>query len=226
MFLFLTTLRRELNSIKSFLVVIFFIIIAIILGKYSTSVAILIDAKGNSALIDLLFGIYGFLGYLFSAVLFSGIIADEVNTQTMRYLVPYVSKKKIYLAKYFASLAYFLIIVSISLIILFVYRKTIVLPPFAILSVTIFFAYIQALVMLVSVIAPNGKTATFINLVIGICLPILYSLAFLKKWFILKIIQYFLPYYYLAKQWDNLGLLLIVSVIVFGGIFLFEGKEV
>ena len=94
MFLFLTTLRRELNSIKSFLVVIFFIIIAIILGKYLTSVAILIDAKGNSALIDLLFGIYGFLGYLFSAVLFSGIIADEVNTQTMRYLVPYVSKKR------------------------------------------------------------------------------------------------------------------------------------
>lgn len=138
MALFFLTLKKEIFSIKSFVIGGLFIVVSVLAGKYTTSVSIFLNSNRSSGLIDLLFGIYGFLGYIFSSVLFSGLISKEVESQTMRYVTPYLSRKAIYLAKYFASLCYFLIILAVSLVVLFLFRGAVVFPIYSILSIIAF----------------------------------------------------------------------------------------
>ncbi len=69
------TLKKEIFSIKSFVIGGLFIIVSVLTGNYTTSISIFLNSNGSSDLIDLLFGIYGFLGYIFS-----GLISKKVES--------------------------------------------------------------------------------------------------------------------------------------------------
>lgn len=81
MTLFSSTLRNELFSKKSLVVIAFYILSAYLVGKYGTTLDTLFSEDGPSVLVDVLLAIYALLGYLFSSVLFSGLIAEEVRVK-------------------------------------------------------------------------------------------------------------------------------------------------
>lgn len=120
----------------------------------------------------------------------------------MRYLTPYLSRERIYLEKYLATVCYFLILTVISLVMLFLTHRTLSFPIYSFLAILGFYLYIQSLVILVSTIVSSQRLSNLISLLISILFPLLYSLSLLKKWFIFKIIHWIFPYYYLSKTWE------------------------
>lgn len=226
MILFLSTLRREIFSKKSIFVCAFFTVSAYFMGKYSTVVTKLLDSNASSALIESLFIIYALLGYLFASVLFSGLISGEVESQTMRFLTPYISRRVIYLSKYAASAFYFLILTFLSLLIVFATKGLFSIPPYSLLSIVGFYLYIQSVVMLVSTISKSERLSSLLNLMLSILFPVLYTISILKNWVILEVFRWFLPYHYLAKTWEVVVLYLLSAVLVFIGLRIFEEKEV
>ena len=226
MVLFLSTFRRELFSKKSIFIAIFFIASAYVAGNYSSSISGLIDSRGGSGLIDALFLVYTILGYLFSSALYSGLIAGEVETQTMRFLTPYMSRYKIYLSKYFASTFYFIVLTVLSLIVLFITKKAVAFPIYSLLFIVGFYLYIQALVMLISSLAKSERLSSLLNLMFSILLPIFYTLSLLKNWIVLKAVQWLFPYHYVSKTWEIIFLYLLAAIFVFVGQYIFKRKEI
>lgn len=226
MTLFSSTLRNELFSKKSLVVIAFYILSAYLVGKYGTTLDTLFSEDGPSVLVDVLLAIYALLGYLFSSVLFSGLIAEEVESQTMRCLTPYLSRERIYLEKYLATVCYFLILTVISLVMLFLTHRTLSFPIYSFLAILGFYLYIQSLVILVSTIVSSQRLSNLISLLISILFPLLYSLSLLKKWFIFKIIRWIFPYYYLSKTWEITVLYLLSILCIWIGIKIFNKKEI
>lgn len=226
MTLFFSTLKNELFSKKSLAVIAFYILSAYLVGKYGTKLDAILSEDGHSVLIDALLVIYALLGYLFSSVLFSGLIAEEVESQTMRYLTPYLSRKRIYLEKYFASVFYFLILTVISLVVLFLAKQILLFPVYSFLAILGFYLYIQSLVMLVSTIVSSQRLSNLISLLMSILFPLLYSLSLLKNWVILKIVRWIFPYYYLSKTWEIVVLYLLTALCIWFGIKIFKKKEI
>ncbi len=226
MALFIETLKREFFSKKSILIIVCYIFIAYFIGKYGTILSTVISENGRLVLVDVLLVIYALLGYLFSSVLFSGLIAEEIELQTMRFLTPYLSRRRIYLEKYLASICYFFILTIISIIILFTVYGKVDLPIYSILSILGFYLYTQSLVMLVSTISSTQRISTIISLTLSILFPIVYSLSLLKKWTILIGLRWLFPYHYLSKTWEITVLYFLAFSILLLGIEIFKRKEI
>lgn len=226
MTLFFLTLKNELFSKKSLGVIAFYILSPYLVGRYGTTLDAILSEDGHSVLVDALLVIYALLGYLFSSVLFSGLIAEEVESQTMRYLTPYLSRKRIYLEKYFASVCYFLILTVISLVVLFFTKRILFFPIFSFLAILGFYLYIQSLVMLVSTVVSSQRLSNLISLLMSILFPLLYSLSLLKNWVILKVIRWIFPYHYLSKTWEIVVLYLLTIFCIWIGIKIFQKKEI
>ena len=222
MALFLTTLKKEIFSKKSLFVGAFFLISSYLIGRHSSSVSSLLDGE----LTNSLFVLYALLGYLFSSVLFSGLLAGEIESQTMRFLVPYLSRRSIYLFKYLASTSYFLVLTFVSLIILFITKGAVNIPFYSLLAILGFYLYIQSLVMLVSVSAGSERLSNLINLMLSILFPILYTASLLKSWPILEPFRWLFPYHYLSKTWEIIILYFLSAVLVFAGQLIFEKREI
>lgn len=219
-------LKRELNSIKTIIISLLFILISFLIAKYSPSLSTLIDDTGSSPAIAILFGIYAFMGFLFSSILFSGIISKEIESETLRYITPYSSRKKIYLAKYFVTVTYFSLITALSLIILLFIRGVVIVPIQDYFNMLVFFMYIEAIVLLVSTICSNERMATLINLLLSLIFPIVFVIAFFKENIILKALVWLLPYKYLESSWEISILIILTSCILILGIRIFERKEI
>lgn len=219
-------LKRELNSIKTIIISLLFILISFLIAKYSPSLSTLIDDTGSSSAIAILFGIYAFMGFLFSSILFSGIISKEIESETLRYITPYSSRKKIYLAKYFVTVTYFSLITALSLIILLFIRGVVIVPIQDYFNMLVFFMYIEAIVLLVSTICSNERMATLINLLLSLIFPIVFVIAFFKENIILKALVWLLPYKYLESSWEISILIILTSCILILGIRIFERKEI
>lgn len=219
-------LKRELNSVKTIIISLLFILISFLIAKYSPSLSILIDDTGSSPAIEILFGIYAFMGFLFSSILFSGIISKEIESETLRYITPYSSRKKIYLAKYFVTVTYFSLITVLSLIILLFIRGVVIVPIQDYFNMLVFFMYIEAIVLLVSTICSNERMATLINLLLSLIFPIVFAISFFKENIILKALVWLLPYKYLESSWEICILIILTSCILILGIRIFERKEI
>ncbi len=170
--------------------------------------------------------LYALLAYLFSTVLFSGTISGEIESQTMRFLTPYLKRKSIYLAKFFAATIYFVVITIISLIVLFITAGFVSISVYSVLMIVGIYLYIESVVLLVSTLATSERASNLINLLISILFPVFYTATLLKDWFLLKAIQWIFPYHYLSKTWEIIFLFVLTTLLVFIGQKLFENKEI
>ncbi|MGX7418333.1 ABC transporter permease [Carnobacterium gallinarum] len=219
-------LKRELLSIKALIITVILIGTAFIAGKYSTTLDLISSDGGSSPLIDILFGIYGFFGLMFSFLIFSGIVARDVDSQSMRYITPYLSRTKIFFAKYFSMLTYFVLILFLSLVILFLTRGEIIFPVQSLVNITLFFSYSEALVLFFSVLFNKERMVSLTGMIISIAFPILGAWSTISSNYILKIISWVLPYRYVDAKLDIIILVFLTVLILLFGLFIFLRKEI
>lgn len=216
-------LKNEVKSLKSIVVSSIFLLISFLIANYSHSLSIFND--GNSPAIETMFGIYALIVFLFSAILFSNIITNEVSLQTIRYVTPYISRRKLYLTKFLFMLTYFILLTFFSLIILFIIRGQIYFPIHNIFNLFIFYAYIECLILCISSISNNEKLVSLVSMIISFLAPIIFLINYLKENIFIKILNGILPYKYLESNWSILYLIALTFIFYFIGLFIFERKE-
>ncbi|SJZ95452.1 hypothetical protein SAMN02745116_01937 [Pilibacter termitis] len=116
--IFIDELRRSLLTIKSMIIIVSFLGIAFLVGKYSEVIALV--AEGKSAIVTGMFGGFTLLGALFSFMLYASNLTREIETESIRYITPYVSRRNIFLGKFFAMTVYFFTLIFFSLLVLFI----------------------------------------------------------------------------------------------------------
>ncbi|WP_297079131.1 ABC transporter permease [uncultured Enterococcus sp.] len=220
---FLFGLKKELLSIRALIVGIIFSLVSFLIANYSQSLAIFID--GNSPAIDTLFGIYAILGFFFSSILFSNIITTEFKNQTFRYVTPYVSRMKIYLAKFLLMISYFVAITLIGMVVLFLGRHQFYIPIYNLFNLFIFYAYVEAITLLLSTISTNERFSSLLGILISVGMPILYAVIYFKHNLILDIVDWILPFKYLEGTWEISILIVFVIGILYVGEYFFERKD-
>ncbi|MGH2065173.1 hypothetical protein ACRCJ1_02095 [Aerococcus sp. L_4] len=177
---------------------------------------------------SLLYGIYAFLTFLFSSILFSGIFSREIENQSIRFITPYLSKKKIYAAKLLTMLTIFAIILTISIAITFIVRSVGSFPLIDTLMFTMFLIYIQAIVIIISLLSPNDRLASIVGLLFSLLMPILFIVSnFVDNKFVAAI-NWVLPYRYISMEnsWEGLILVVLTILLIFLGLVIFERKEI
>lgn len=221
-----TNLLNELKSIKILLVSLIFIITAYTLSYYSNHLNL--DLGGDFTVLSLLYGIYAFLTFLFSSILFSGIFSREIENQSIRFITPYLSKKKIYAAKLLTMLTIFAIILTISIAITFIVGSVGSFPLIDTLMFTMFLIYIQAIVIIISLLSPNDRLASIVGLLFSLLMPILFIVSnFVDNKFVAAI-NWVLPYRYISMEnsWEGLILVVLTILLIFLGLVIFERKEI
>ncbi|MBX9119732.1 ABC transporter permease [Enterococcus faecium] len=220
---YLFGLKKELLSGRALIVGLIFSLVSFLIANYSQSLAIFID--GNSPAIDTLFGVYAILGFFFSSILFSNIITTEFKTQTFRYVTPYVSRMKIYLAKFLLMISYFVVITLIGMIVLFLGRNQFYVPINSLFNLLIFYAYVEAITLLLSTVSANERFSSLLGILISVIAPILYAVIYFKNNIILDLLDWILPFKYLESTWEIGILIVLVIGILYVGEYFFERKD-
>lgn len=221
--IYLFGLKKELLSVRALIIGSIFSLVSFLITNYSQSLVLFID--GKSPAIEILFGVYAILGFLFSTILFSNIVTTEYRSQTFRYVIPYASRMKIYLAKFLLMITYFLVVTSIGLIVLLVGRNQFYIPINKLINLFIFYTYVESLTLLLSTISANERFSSLLGIILSISFPILYAFIYFKNNAILDVFDWILPFRYLESSWE-IGILVIITIFIFYiGEYFFERKD-
>lgn len=221
--IYLFGLKKELLSVRALIIGSIFSLVSFLITNYSQSLLLFVD--GKSPAIETLFGVYAILGFLFSTILFSNIVTTEYRSQTFRYVIPYASRMKIYLAKFLLMITYFLVVTSIGLIVLLVGRNQFYIPINKLINLFIFYTYVESLTLLLSTISANERFSSLLGIILSISFPILYAFIYFKNNAILDVFDWILPFRYLESSWE-IGILVIITIFIFYiGEYFFERKD-
>lgn len=221
--IYLFGLKKELLSVRALVIGSIFSLVSFLITNYSQSLLLFVD--GKSPAIETLFGVYAILGFLFSTILFSNIVTTEYRSQTFRYVIPYASRMKIYLAKFLLMITYFLVVTSIGLIVLLVGRNQFYIPINKLINLFIFYTYVESLTLLLSTISANERFSSLLGIILSISFPILYAFIYFKDNAILDVFDWILPFRYLESSWE-IGILVIITIFIFYiGEYFFERKD-
>ncbi|RRG17878.1 hypothetical protein D3P96_05620 [Weissella viridescens] len=167
-------------------------------------------------------------GLLIAGALFGGIVSGEVDRQTIRFIVPYVSRVKIYAAKFLAIFVYLVLLSVVTFGFVLVYRQKFDLPWLDISMLFVTFLYVAALLMLISSLFNQEKLSIFTAAIVGIVLPVLALINAIQSNNIINFILKLTPFGYLEPaNWGSILSVFALSVglTVIGGL-IFSRKEV
>lgn len=223
--IYLFTLKKEMKAKKVWLMTVLFLIITLVFSKYATDLEKILIVFPQVHVVDLMFYVFIFTGFLTCSTVFSNILTDDINTQSLRFISPYLSKNKYFVAKFIVPLTLFVLEISVSLSILYFYGAVDGFSIQRLLNLMIIMLYIESIVLLVSLIFLNDVLTIFINIVLSLGIPILYSVASVSKKIVLKILLRLTPYYYYNSNYEILILLSLVIIITIISYFIFRNKE-
>lgn len=221
-----TQIFNELKSIKTVIISLIFFGLSYAVIRYSNNIETILD--DNLTIINLLYGLFAFLIFLFSSILFSGIFSREIENQTLRYVTPYLSRRQIYFAKFLTMMTYFILISTISIILVILFGQVRTLPIMDTIAFLLFLTYIQAFILLISILASNERFASLIGLIVSLAAPALFVLSTMLNNNILKALNWLLPYRYidLEKTWELLAIIIINATLILLGNICFQKKEI
>ena len=225
MTLYLHELKRELLSARSVITIALMVSLAIGTSKASS----VIDAIGGSGIqVNGLLIAYALFAQFFVGLIFSGIFAYDIETQAIRYVLPYMSRVSMFLAKYLAVISYFLITIALALITVAITGNGIRVDWKTLFVLLLTYMYAAAVTSSVSLAAGKQRMATFVSLLCGVGLPVLgiMSLVWISNpgW---HVIAFLTPYHYmdLAPEY-SLILAALVLMMVGGCLALFLRKDI
>ncbi|WP_414055017.1 ABC transporter permease subunit [Macrococcus equi] len=210
------------KSIKSIIVILMIFSATIGIAKLLKMFQTQLKAMGlgdNPNSVGLLLIIFIF-GPIFVFILSHNIVNDEMKSRTIRFLVTKTTRNNIIIGKFLGVLAFWFIILFITIIILALYTKSFYFIDM--IHCITFLSYFIALALLLSVIIDNPVLSNFIGLALSIIISGLGFWSILSEKLFLKLFSYLTPYYFLKH--DN-GLvfctlihtliLLMISLLVF-----------
>ncbi len=220
--LYYADLKRELLSVRSLITIALMVWVAIGMSKIS-------GALGGGAGLQMssLLAIYAFFAPFFVGLVFSGIFAYDMETQAIRYVLPFMRRAQIFAAKYLAIITYFLVVVVVSLVVVAVSGHRIEFDGRSLLVLVLSYMYCAALTCLVSIVLGRQRPAMFVSLVLGACLPALGVMAAIWSakpvW---KVVGYLLPFDYFDLPVSHAAILAVIVVVLSAtGLVLFDRKD-
>jgi ABC-2 type transport system permease protein len=196
----LTIFKRELSdalvSVRSIILLVILFLMTSLVYQNKAAISIVLSPSEFGLLI---LGVALFMIGIFMFLTFTSSITQELANQTIRYIVPYLSRTKYLLAKYFSMVAYGVIMVILSMGLDFFVTGTVNLK-FAVTGLG-FVMLISAIMVLISLVAVNVRLATFSGILMALGFPILTFWASTTSNKLLSNLQYLSPYRYLDFNW-------------------------
>ena len=122
-------------------------------------------------------------------------------------------------------ISYFVVKTQIGMTVLFLGRNQFYIPIRSLFNLLIFYAYVEAIILLVSTVSANERLSSLLGIVISISVPILYAVIYFKNNIILDLFDWLLPFKYLESSWEIGILILLVIIILYVGEYFFERKD-
>lgn len=218
-------LSTSLKSIKSVILIILLSLISYAVAENSDKVPLISSDTNSISVSTIIFSLLSVLGVFFTMQIFGGNLTREIESESIRYILPYVPRWKIIISKITSYQLYWMIILIIPLVIVSIFKHKLFFPLTGLISMFAFFLYINSVALLTSVIVQKEKSSTFIGIVISIAVVFIGLWSIISNNIILKIISWFLPYRYINFSWEIVILLaLSVGLIIFT-INIFNTKE-
>lgn len=222
--IFKDDLFKSIKSVRTIIVLILFIGTVFLTNKYGSNLPV-ISANGNVSILSIIFAVFSIFGILFSFIIFGGTIVKEVEDQSIRYLLPYISRTKILISKFLSMFVFWLLVIAVSILMTLLMQSSTVFPYQYVLNLAVYFLYVSSLVTLTSVVLSKEKLVSFTGIVLGIVVPVIGSWGLVSHNLFLKVISWVLPFRYVDATWQ-IFILIGVSLIVFlGASILFKNKE-
>ncbi|WP_027410273.1 ABC transporter permease [Anoxybacteroides tepidamans] len=186
------------KSFKSIAVILFFLIVSFAASKFfSNNLELLQQNQGESVYASSIRALVMFFGFLFVLSLSHDVMNREVENQTIRFLVTKSSRNAIVIGKFLGIFLFWFVCVLSSFTVIALFAGQLFVFDF--LKMICFLAYAIGVTMLLSLVVKKPSHTTFIGILLGIAIPVLGIWSIASKQFVLKIVKYVLPYYYIMK---------------------------
>jgi ABC-2 type transport system permease protein len=222
--IFKRELKSSLLTVKSLIILLFFLLISYWISKYSPVIN-QISGEKNSV-ISVIYGAIETLGVFFGFMMFSGTIAKIVENESIRYIISYTTRIKLIIGKYLAMNVYFIILLCLMVPIVMFVRGVESFPFLELIQAIIFFMYVTSIILLLSVVTRRERTANFVGIVLGFVIPILGLYSVVSKNWVIRAVSWLLPYRYDTLRTDSIFLVFLSLILVGISIKIFSDMEV
>lgn len=225
-----TTIIKEqlissFKSIKSIILILILSLISYTVTISANKIPLMSTNSSQITVSNTIFSLLSILGVFFTLQIFGGNLTKEIDSQSIRYILPYVNRWKIIISKVISYQLYWTIILIIPLLTVSIVKQQLFFPITDLISMLAFFLYINSVALLTSVIAKNEKSSTFIGIVISITVVFIGLWSIISNNIILKIASWLLPFRYITFSWEIVILLAISAGIITMSIIIFNKKE-
>lgn len=220
-------LKNELKTFRTLIVSAFFATITLLIAIYMPEELFKASPDGSSRAAEIIISIYVMIGFICSSVLFSGILSHDIESRNLRFITPYFSRKKIFLAKYSVTMIYFVTVFLMSFLVLMLFKGNVPVSTQLAVNTLVIYLYTEGIIVFVSSISKSEKTSALLTTLISFIFPAVGISAMYftdKKW--LQILQWLTPYPYLDVDVEILYLLALSATFIGLGLYLFEKKEI
>lgn len=209
-------LKKQIKSIKSILVILIIFAITIAVASVGEKYENLIEmgAGSNVYTLGLTMTIL-IAGPLFTLSLSHNIVNEEIRTRTIRFIATKTSRSNIIIGKYLGIVFFWIICLSISMILISLFSHNIYIEK-AMISFS-FIAYFIGMTVLLSTLVGNPVMTNLLGITLSIVMTIFGLWGTLTENIILKIFSYITPYHYFIHEENSL---LAYIPILFSVIFI------
>lgn len=220
-------LKNELKTLRTIIISCFFLVITLLIAFNMTDESFVTLPDGSSYATNLIMSIHILTGFICSSVLFSGILANDIENRNLRFMTPYISRNKIFLTKYFVMMVYFCLVFLASLSLLVLIKGGIPINGQFLFNLLVTYAYTEAVILFISSASRSEKTSGLLSTLASFIFPAIGITAQYfpdKKW--LQILQWATPYPYLQSGIEILYLSVATLVLVGLGLYWFNRREI
>lgn len=218
---------ESFKGIKPIIIIAIFLITAYYSGKFSDLLlSENIDFTAEELEVIHTIAISGLLiifGMLFVMGLSHDTMNREMHERTIRFLVTRTSRSAIIIGKFVGIWLFWIVclVTSFLVISIFVHKFDMI----TLFQATSLVAYYLALTILLSVLIPKPGFTMFLSIVLGIAFPIFNSWTVFTSNAWVSWMKYPLPFYYIdERNFNFIGILLLVGVILFIAVAIFNRR--
>lgn len=209
------------KSFKSIAVVAFFILVTYLVSKFLTNFPLKIGMDSTSPYVFSIRALVILFGFLFGLSLSHDTLNREIESQTIRYLLPRTSRINIILGKFIGIYLFWFISITVSFLIISYFAKEFSYIDY--IQMLAYMAYVAGITILLSLVLRRSTYTMFLSAILGIVIPAFsaWTIAPNSK---VSFLKYIFPIYYTTLK-NGLMLMPFLMALVLLGITLILFKR-
>lgn len=193
-------MRREFlslfKSFKSIAVVAFFLLVSFYISKYISGIGFQLGSSSSSPYVIGIGTLVLLFGFLFGLTLSHDTINREMESQTIRYLVPKTRRLDIIIGKYLGIFLFWVVSITLSFLIISFYAKHFYIMNY--LQLLSFMSYVISVTFMLSFFVKRSTYSMFLSVILGLFLPAIgFYVTYTESFW--QYFKYLFPYFYLLK---------------------------